>query len=99
MKTLLIMLAVLAPLWVFSQNDTPKPAPPATETPATENAQRYSMVVEINPATLVTRVNEAMKIGWEPAGGIAATVTGNSSVQYFQAMVKRPVRGVVPPAK
>lgn len=41
---------------------------------------------------LVKAVNEAIKMGWQPLGGIAHSVDGDGDRYYTQALVKyRPV--------
>jgi len=43
----------------------------------------YQIVVKINLQDLVTEVNEMIKKGWKPSGGIAIDVNG----LFYQAMV------------
>ena len=57
---------------------------------------RYSKYMLLRGKTakeLETKVNEEMKNGWQPLGGVKPTVTEKSSamrvhVEYFQTMVK-----------
>ena len=88
MKTLLLIIAILAPLWVFSQNNDPKATPSAT--PATPTAPApggYTILGDTTPSALATKVSQAMRDGWEPTGGVGNSAGGGA---FYQAMVKRP---------
>lgn len=91
MKTLLIMLAILAPLWVFSQNNDPNTTPSTQAIPAAAGPDRYTILLDNSAQGLSAAVGKAMNEGWEPAGGVAVTTKDNTPTVYFyQAMVKRP---------
>ena len=61
MKTLLLLLAVCAPLWVFSQNATPPVAP--AEKPAERETLLYAVLDDAGSQGLTLRVNGAMRKG------------------------------------
>ena|SRR5688572_21732568 len=82
MKSLLLALAVFAPLWVFSQPTAPDTAPVPIDSGVHKSPSRYSILVGVSAAALVTQVNAAMEKGWEPAGG----VTSPTGANFYQAM-------------
>ena len=96
MKTLLLALVILAPLWVFSQNDDPNTTPSAQAVPAAPGPDRYMILSDSNPPPLAVKVSQAMREGWEPTGGVETSGSGNT---FYQAMVKRPGQRVTIPAK
>lgn len=52
---------------------------------------QYSVIHEEAPGTLIRRVNEAIKEGWIPQGGITIACTGTLEifrVVWAQAMIK-----------
>jgi len=90
MKTLLLIVAILAPLWVFSQNNGPNKTPSTQAIPAAPKPERYTIVLDNSAEGLSAAVSKAMNDGWEPAGGIAVSTKDNSpTVHFYQAMVKR----------
>lgn len=50
---------------------------------------KYRVISESYPWELEKKVNEFIKEGWEPQGGIAIERYGEISAYYFQAMIKR----------
>ena len=96
MKTLFLALAVLAPLWVFSQNAGPeKPATAPAAAPAEAvsfpDGVSYVILQDNDIPGLSKKVNDAIHRGLEPAGGVAIHPTG---AHFYQA-IKRPA----PPSK
>ena len=107
MKTLFLALAVLAPLWVFSQNAGPDqppttPAVPPAEAVSFPDGVSYVILQDNDIPGLTKKVNDAMRRGLEPAGGVAIYPTG---AHFYQAMkkpappVKETRRNVVLPAQ
>ena len=86
MKPCALALVILAPLWVFSQNDTPKTDAPAKEISAA-GPDRYMILSDSNPPPLAIKVSQAMREGWEPTGGVETSASGAT---FYQSMVKRP---------
>jgi Domain of unknown function (DUF1737) len=86
MKILLLAIAILAPLWVFSQNNDPNATPSPQAIPATPRPERYTILVDATPPALAMKVSQAMNDGWEPTGGVENSAGGGA---FYQAMVKR----------
>jgi hypothetical protein len=86
MKTLILLLAVLVPFAVFSQNDRPA-APPK---PNPEGAVGdYKLIRDFDTAQLQHKVNEAIKLGWQPLGTVVVSPSDPQSgagMAYLQAM-------------
>lgn len=49
----------------------------------------YQILEESNQYILEVKVNEEMKNGWEPLGGVTAYMVGYATY-YCQAMIKKP---------
>ena len=54
-----------------------------------ETEEKYKIISEAELKVLAKRVNEEIRKGWEPIGGITNTATENSYGLFFQAMVKK----------
>ena len=85
MKTLLLIIAILAPLWVFSQNNDPNATPSTQAIPAAAGPDRYTILVDNLPPALATKVSQAMREGWAPVGGVATSAGGHT---FYQAMTR-----------
>jgi hypothetical protein len=48
----------------------------------------YVVVTEVNTENLVSEVNRLIDRGYQPVGGIAATVDTDLNEVFFQAMAK-----------
>jgi len=92
MKTLLLFLAVLIPLAVFSQNSQPAAPPKAS---AEGGVADYKIVQDENVSKLQHQVNEAIRLGWQPLGTVVV-VPGDSQTgaprAFFQTMTFTPRR-------
>jgi hypothetical protein len=54
--------------------------------------KRYEVVQDPDPAKLATIVEEMMKQGWEPLGGVSCALSESDEFRYklfAQAMIKR----------
>ena len=94
MKTLILILAaaVLIPLAVFSQNSPP--AAPVKSNPEGAVAD-YKLVQEYDPSQLQRKVNEAIKLGWQPLGTVVLAPPDSQTgtrIAYLQAMTFTPRR-------
>jgi hypothetical protein len=92
MKILILFLAVLVPLAVFSQND--KPAAPPRGNPEGTVAD-YKIVQDDDPGQLQRKVNEAIKLGWQPLGALVIVpgeVQTGRPRGFFQTMTYTPRR-------
>ena len=62
------------------------------DTISMDNISQYTVVDSQSTADLMAKVAGGIKSGWQPIGGIAATVmtdsNGNQSTLLFQALVK-----------
>lgn len=50
-----------------------------------KKAMEYNILTHINMDTLIEQVNDAIKCGWEPLGGLAMA----SANRWAQAMIRR----------
>ena len=50
----------------------------------------YTVIFNEKLEKLINQVNQALKSGWRPLGGIAVTNEGLIFFYYYQAMVKEP---------
>ena len=58
----------------------------------------YTIECEQSITQLLKAVNDAMKAGWEPTGGIVLHVDADGDVcWYYQAMIRHPVQNVSKP--
>ena len=88
----------LKPVFVAEVVQTPQHTIPAANTAAADPARRvggfqeYEVVWAGNPAQLSKLVNDQLKNGWQPLGGIAMALNdaanANSGFTYCQALVK-----------
>jgi predicted class III extradiol MEMO1 family dioxygenase len=54
------------------------------------NSPGYMVVMEPDRHILISKVNQYMKSGWRPLGGVAidTSATGVNAPRFFQAMVQ-----------
>jgi hypothetical protein len=50
----------------------------------------YTVIFNEKLEKLINQVNQALKSGWRPLGGIAVTNEGLIFFYYYQAMVREP---------
>ncbi len=48
----------------------------------------YTVVIEELPSRFIEEVNDLIKDGWRPQGGVAVMVNKNGEGYQFQAMVR-----------
>jgi hypothetical protein len=49
--------------------------------------KQYAVITDINLVNFEQKVEDLLKIGWQPQGGIVAVLHG-TNIKYIQAMVK-----------
>ena len=94
MKTLILILvaSVLIPLAVFSQNS--QPAAPVKSNPEGAVAD-YKLIQDYDSSQLQRKVNEAIKLGWQPLGTVVVAPSDSQTgahMAYLQAMTFTPRR-------
>lgn len=89
MKPLLLLLVIIAPLWVFSQNETPKAVP--VEKARLNQVVDYEVLEGDRSAELSRKVKDALKRGWEPFGALNVIKMPSDGVEhrFYQAVIKR----------
>jgi hypothetical protein len=86
MKTCILILAVLVPFAVFSQNDRPGAPPKANPEGSVAD---YKLIRDFDSSQLQHKVNEAIKMGWQPLGTVVVSPSDPQSgagMAYLQAM-------------